>query len=233
MIYLICQPSFEDGSIILKVGYTNDLVLTRLSQYESHCPSTILLAERQGGLEEESLIHRYFRELSGIMYIKSEWYKVPKSKEGWIIKEFYKDYKEMGNIILDNPIGMSKMLLKYFSDNFSTDPRFLNLDKSNRISVRNQSNLSVYRELLSIEGISQDVFDFAKKMSMMSSPTDRLKEVCEKEFLSDFDKGIINKTICSDTSIYKFYNILGPDICKNLGYDLDKLQLEIDGKFPH
>lgn len=86
MLYLIKQPAYDDeGNYIdiLKIGFASDME-SRFLQYLYHCPSSILLSQREGDKFMEKFLHLYFDQ-----------YKFPKLREWFyfdqeILDEFMK-----------------------------------------------------------------------------------------------------------------------------------------------
>jgi hypothetical protein len=226
MIYLICQPSFKNDHISLKIGYASSLE-ARYKQYEACTPSFKKISSRFGDRDEEPLIHRYFHGLSDINFIKSEWYEIHKDKLDWFIEEFKKDYSEMEKAILDDFTNISVPLYKYFSKKYPTDPRVVEFDKKS-MGLNRKINL-LYRKLIqNFPELSENIIKFLKQMGDIPLSSDRLKLLCETRFNSDVQTIMVLKLISNDESVYYPYISLGPDRCKELNYNMEKIGWEIN-----
>jgi hypothetical protein len=225
MIYLICQPSFKNDHISLKIGYASSLE-ARYKQYEACTPSFKKISSRPGNRDEEALIHRYFHGLNDINFIKSEWYEIHKDKLDWFIDEFQKDYSDMEKAILGDFTNISVPLYKYFSKRHPTDPRVAGFNKKS-MGLNKKINLLYRRKIQEHQELKDSMINFLKNMGDTPDPTDRLKLLCETKFESDtYTMIAVNLTI-GDNLVYESYINLGPIRCKELGYDVKKIKWEI------
>lgn len=225
MIYLICQPSFKNDHISLKIGYAFSLE-SRYKQYEACTPSFKKISNRSGDRDEEALIHRYFHGLSDINFIKSEWYEIHKDKLDWFINEFQKDYSDMERSILDDFTNISDQLYKYLLKKYPSDSRITGFNKKS-MGLNKKISLLYRRKIQEHQELKDSMINFLKNMGDTPDPTDRLKLLCETKFESDtYTMIAVNLTI-GDNLVYESYINLGPIRCKELGYDVKKIKWEI------
>lgn len=223
MIYLIKQPSYRKGYILLKIGYAED-VDYRFSQYSSHCPESFLISIRSGDPVMENIIHKYFHSLPGIQYIRNEWYLVPEDTYWFYQQEFHRPARLIEKTVWSRITTMSSApdkVLKYLYDKYGPNDsdfskKWFLKDRIEQIKVN--------------ESCSEEIMEFIKVYGTLSKVSDRLRLLCETEMTEEAKNLIITQLPVTDKAKY-FYQAAGPERCKADAYILKRISESIGVKF--
>ena len=223
MIYLIKQPSFKIGCVLLKIGYAED-VNYRFSQYVSHCPWSYLISVRSGDRITENILHKYFHSLPGIQYIRNEWYQVSSEEYGNYQKEFHRPLEFIEKSVWNqtrNLSDVSNSVLQYLYDKYGP----------NRMTYSERRNMKESLELvLNDETLPLEVVEFYRVYSSLTRASDRLKLLCEVSLTPEV-LNVVLEQIPDTDRVKSIFLMAGPDLCRANSYIPTEIEKAIGVKY--
>ena len=246
MIYLIKSPSFK-YKFILKIGYTMDeRGESRFEDYRSNNPEIEVLYKIPGGTQEdETNLHRYFRHLK---CYRAEWYI-----DSQDIIDFFRTHTTKESLEEINIFGSKEELflrkIKILRPFIASVEKITGkLDESiydlcfnasesvglewicNYYSDLAPSIIQDYEDTKSLLQNNERLKEFIEYLNCPrnGSLSVRLKKLCETNEYTDEEKSLVAQQVSEKFD--KFYNIIGPERCKNLGYNVTDIKKEIKNK---
>ncbi len=208
MIYIIKQPSFKDGYINIKVGYSEN-IKRRLDDYLHHCSETMPISVRAGEIEFEQVFHAYLRALGPWVDGHGEWYRIKKVDLARFLNEFHRPTRYIESRVLKlisdcqkkTSIPVSRTAFDYLNSKYKF---YTTIDDN-----------------IEMDSLSQDAKDFVRRFMTQGDSCKRLQMLSED--LSENIKDDVFNTLQIFEEV-KLFIKFGPDICKKSRYRLIELR---------
>lgn len=235
---------------IIKIGYADDKgIKKRLSSYDTHNKSyDILFLIPEGTQRDERNLHIHFRNLK----YKSEWFLVDPNHT---IENFFKENTTIENIrsnILNLTVRASGVKNKFYrrltlilnKNNFIKYKNKINKILKDLVSLgidnidefyKYLSSINIQYDREEVEKIIEEIIKFRStkeytkffnEYEKLSNLYQKLKYLCEYKFKSDEVKHEVLNSI-TEKYFKEYYEILGPEGCRELGYNITKINKKL------